>query len=55
MVLNIALPKLHVLSKLGGIKHESVGDRKVHWEVLVVTSLEILHISFGLSKSVSDR
>ena len=55
MVLNIALAKLHVLSKLGGVEHESVGDRKVHGEVLVVSSLEILNVSFGLGKSVSDR
>ena len=49
MVLNIVFLELDVLSKLGGVEHEHVGDRKVS------PKLCILNVRFGLSKSVFDR
>jgi hypothetical protein len=55
MQLNIVVLKLYVLSKLGGVEHEHVGDSKIHGEVLNMFSLGILDISFDLNKSVFDR
>ena len=55
MQLNIVVLKLYVLSKLGGVEHEHVGDSKIHGEVLNMFSLGILDISFDLNKSIFDR
>ena len=55
MQFDIVVLKLYVLSKLGGVEHEHVGDSKVHGEVLDVFSLGILDISFDLNKSIFDR